>query len=47
MAHPKWVVAVADMFVAVHVFGSYHVRCPDLSDNIAMTEMLHAVQCSF
>ena len=22
MAHPKWVVAVADMFVVVHVFGS-------------------------
>ncbi len=23
--HPKWVVAVADMFVVVHVFGSYQV----------------------
>ena len=25
VAHPKWVVAVADMFVVVHVFGSYQV----------------------
>lgn len=23
--HPKWVVAAADMFVVVHVFGSYQV----------------------
>ena len=26
IAHPKWVVAVADMFVVVHVFGSYQVE---------------------
>lgn len=23
--HPKWVVGVADMFVVIHVFGSYQV----------------------
>ena len=46
MAHPIWAVAIADIFVVVHIFGSYQVRCTILSDNIAMTEMKSAVQCS-
>ena len=24
--HPKWVVGLADIFVVIHVFGSYQVR---------------------
>ena len=25
--HPKWVVGMADIFVVIHVFGSYQVPC--------------------
>ena len=25
LQHPKWVVGVADIFVVIHVFGSYQV----------------------
>ena len=30
IARPKWVVAAADMFVVIHVFGSYQVCSPYL-----------------
>ncbi|DBA74512.1 TPA: hypothetical protein ACH3X2_000973 [Trebouxia sp. C0005] len=32
--HPKWVVAVADMFVVVHVFGSYQMYSMPVFDMI-------------
>ena len=27
IGHPKWMVAMADLFVTVHVIGSYEVCC--------------------
>ena len=39
--HPKWVVAVADMFVVVHVFGSYQVGSEQLIRSLSC--VIHAI----